>query len=194
MRKVLAALVSSAALIAIPITANAATDLAVSYDGSVVGLNGIFPFAGSLTLTGHTTLEDALDGSFAFSSFTGLFNNTNSYTLSNVTASFNGLNQLELFTNGTRFTSFQFVDLPNFVANGTNFPVVLLPGQPFTVSPNVGPVQYLTGVGSVSGRTATAPVPEPATWALMLLGFGFIGAALRRRRQQASSKPSFLGG
>jgi hypothetical protein len=26
-----------------------------------------------------------------------------------------------------------------------------------------------------------APVPEPATWLMMLLGFGFVGAALRRR-------------
>jgi hypothetical protein len=25
------------------------------------------------------------------------------------------------------------------------------------------------------------PVPEPATWALMLLGFGGIGMAMRRR-------------
>lgn len=30
-----------------------------------------------------------------------------------------------------------------------------------------------------------AAVPEPATWAMMLVGFGAIGAAMRRRRQQA---------
>ena len=29
----------------------------------------------------------------------------------------------------------------------------------------------------------TPPVPEPATWAMMLLGFGGIGMAMRRRRQ-----------
>jgi hypothetical protein len=29
----------------------------------------------------------------------------------------------------------------------------------------------------------TAAVPEPASWALMILGFGFVGAALRRRRE-----------
>lgn len=31
-----------------------------------------------------------------------------------------------------------------------------------------------------------ASVPEPATWALMLIGFGGLGAALRRRRLQAA--------
>jgi hypothetical protein len=31
--------------------------------------------------------------------------------------------------------------------------------------------------------TATAAVPEPATWAMMLVGFGGLGATLRRRRE-----------
>ena len=31
-------------------------------------------------------------------------------------------------------------------------------------------------------RVATAAVPEPASWALMVLGFGAIGSALRRRK------------
>lgn len=31
-------------------------------------------------------------------------------------------------------------------------------------------------------RLAAAPVPEPATWAMMILGFGLIGAATRRKR------------
>lgn len=33
---------------------------------------------------------------------------------------------------------------------------------------------------------AVSPVPEPATWALFILGFGAIGAMLRRRREIAS--------
>ncbi len=41
---------------------------------------------------------------------------------------------------------------------------------------NVGPV-----VDNVS-LSITGGVPEPATWAMMILGFGFAGAALRRRR------------
>ena len=41
------------------------------------------------------------------------------------------------------------------------------------------------GGGSVAGRIlfpATAAVPEPASWALMLVGFGLVGGALRQRR------------
>lgn len=30
----------------------------------------------------------------------------------------------------------------------------------------------------------TAPVPEPATWAMMLIGFGAVGGAMRSRRKQ----------
>ncbi len=33
-----------------------------------------------------------------------------------------------------------------------------------------------------SGTFAGAPIPEPATWALMIAGFGLVGAAARRRR------------
>jgi hypothetical protein len=39
---------------------------------------------------------------------------------------------------------------------------------------------------AVTGLTvslASAAVPEPATWAMMMLGFGAMGAALRSRRQ-----------
>lgn len=33
----------------------------------------------------------------------------------------------------------------------------------------------------VSGTTATAAVPEPASWALLMVGFGVLGGVLRRR-------------
>lgn len=38
------------------------------------------------------------------------------------------------------------------------------------------------GRGSASGPgTIAAPVPEPATWAMMLLGFGIVGWSMRKR-------------
>jgi len=60
------------------------------------------------------------------------------------------------FINGVNFTPSTFV-VPGFDANGD---LVLNP----------------TGPGGI---------PEPATWMSMILGFGFIGAALRRRRLPA---------
>ena len=37
------------------------------------------------------------------------------------------------------------------------------------------------GAGSLIGLTAAGGVPEPATWALMILGMGAVGGAMRRR-------------
>jgi len=41
------------------------------------------------------------------------------------------------------------------------------------------------GGNQVTFSATTTAVPEPATWALMLLGFGGIGMAMRRRRRPA---------
>ncbi|MBK6298156.1 MAG: PEP-CTERM sorting domain-containing protein [Sphingomonadales bacterium] len=51
-----------------------------------------------------------------------------------------------------------------------------------------------TGVANASASTfsvnvhpgTTGPIPEPATWGMMILGFGVIGAAMRRRSYRAS--------
>ena len=43
------------------------------------------------------------------------------------------------------------------------------------------------GVGAGGGEM-TAAVPEPGTWALMLLGFGAIGFAMRTRRENESTE------
>ena len=75
-----------------------------------------------------------------------------------------------------------------------------LSGQQFLSRSLVGPViahgshtlafvgtDLLTGDNTSFIDKVSAGVPEPASWALMILGFGGAGAALRRRRGQAVS-------
>lgn len=56
-------------------------------------------------------------------------------------------------------------------------------------SPNAG--SWAPGYGSASAVAVSlsgdsvAAVPEPATWAMMIVGFGLVGMALRRRRVAA---------
>lgn len=47
-----------------------------------------------------------------------------------------------------------------------------------------------SGGGSSGGTTPPVPgIPEPGTWALMILGFGAVGASLRRRNRQVRLSP-----
>ena len=48
--------------------------------------------------------------------------------------------------------------------------------------------------GSASGRvtTPTSPVPEPAAWMLMLLGFGAIGFAMRKKNYTQTARVRFV--
>lgn len=54
---------------------------------------------------------------------------------------------------------------------------------------NAGTVRITSGtdiVTTITPGAATAAVPEPATWSLMLLGVGMVGAGLRSRRRNTS--------
>jgi hypothetical protein len=45
----------------------------------------------------------------------------------------------------------------------------------------------LYNVGTTSVPMATGAIPEPATWAMMILGFGGVGSLLRRRREAVAA-------
>ena len=88
------------------------------------------------------------------------------------------------------------------VSNNIDFSSVTLNGQPFDMTPNgqheggyilnlpvaSGPQTLVVkgtsgGNGSFAGTISfelASAVPEPASWALMIVGFGGMGAALRR--------------
>jgi len=70
------------------------------------------------------------------------------------------------------------------ITNSTFISVWTTGGETLShVSFNTYGTPELTGVGQlrISGLTSVA-VPEPSTWALMIMGFGTAGALLRRRR------------
>jgi hypothetical protein len=67
------------------------------------------------------------------------------------------------------------------IVPGTNMRVTFTadPGAP------IYKVRFIsTGVAFEFDDIATGAVPEPATWALLIAGFGLVGAAARRRRAQ----------
>ena len=49
------------------------------------------------------------------------------------------------------------------------------------------------GLSAVGINLTSSGTPEPATWALMLVGFGGLGAMLRRRRAASASRPEPFG-
>jgi len=80
----------------------------------------------------------------------------------------NGSNFIQELTGNTELT---WTDLPNW--GSTDFYAFTSGGT--TPNNNV----LLGGLSAVGG------VPEPSTWAMMLLGFGAMGFALRRRKRPA---------
>lgn len=98
-----------------------------------------------------------------------------------------------VFFNGVEVNGI-YTDANNNVCNTPNVGTCL--NQKFSASDIVitgGVENTLTitglgrGLGTYSGTLTFLPsaVPEPGTWAMMLLGFGAVGFALRRRRTPA---------
>jgi hypothetical protein len=54
-----------------------------------------------------------------------------------------------------------------------------------TASGQNGAVQITLTAGDISGGGVGA-VPEPATWAMMIVGFGIVGGSMRYRRRNTT--------
>ena len=143
---------------------NTGTDPDVSYSGEdfvtlTFTSTGVTPtiLKGSL---GKQTIDSA-GGGLSFS----LFDEADTYAYTFQLFSFNAIPT----------SIFDGILLPDFAnADGLFFSAISVEQDGDTLTRRVS-------AGSVS--TITQAVPEPATWAMMLVGFGLVGTALRRRER-----------
>lgn len=186
------ALAATAAAALLATSASAATfadPWTSSPDGGisvVFGDNGLGT-AGAENVPNETTTTHAYNAS------TGEFTDTFAFQLPSGQIGFT-LSSIGFQSNSTlQLTSFTWngfdVDFTN-VGDSNGGGVMSLDG-PFPVvagGPQVLTVKGTGGAQAVFDGTATfsrvAAVPEPATWGLMILGFGGAGAMLRRRRER----------
>ncbi|WP_375404086.1 PEPxxWA-CTERM sorting domain-containing protein [uncultured Sphingomonas sp.] len=90
------------------------------------------------------------------------------------------------FTNGDNFLGFRTT------VSGLNYY-----GYAYTTNARLNSYGFETVAGrevTATVEQAVAAVPEPGTWALMVLGFGAVGYAMRRRRARVVlPSPAFAG-
>jgi hypothetical protein len=127
---------------------------------------------------GSPSVNTPVTGSFDFDTATGILSNV-SYT--SVSGS---------FTTGAEYTSGDATQIYFGDIDSSNYDVYQLAGSLMnggTVAINSGthPAIGITAGGSLT-TDAISGVPEPATWAMMLIGFGGLGPVLRNRRRRLS--------
>ena len=140
--------------------------------GNFVALDGDSDYSGSIsqTLTGLTIGKDyVVDFSWAASQ---LINRTGA-TTEQLKVSFGGSDKFTAIVNNPSegFTGW-FSESFRFTAGAATQALTFL---------SIGTPNGLPPIAALDGVSVTA-VPEPATWALMLAGFGMVGFAVRRRR------------
>jgi hypothetical protein len=138
-------------------------------DGDTVAINSVIGFPSYNGASISTGLADVFSASYVFSE--GAADPQAFLTL-------NGSGQADLWmSNG-------------FAGDSTAF--IVVPGQGFDPTPAVNTrgafgqtAEYFVSANYSLTAANTGAVPEPASWALMIGGFGLIGASARRRRMTA---------
>jgi len=150
------------------------------------------PFANAATVLNFTFSPDGNSAVASFnSSGTGTtFSDTYTFTLP---AGFASTALTSAAVNGTTDTAFTSVAMngTTLTTNSTGtidekslIHVAVNPGANTLVVNGTSGGLYSYG-GNISFMRLTAGVPEPAGWAMMILGFGSAGAMLRHRRRTA---------
>jgi hypothetical protein len=200
MRKLMIALAGATALTAAS-AANAAITIGsgsqLSIGGSVITNTADASQATSLDFTNGTASNGTAPGSLSTfnggstGSFAGEFCSGSCGSIADITSLVIGPQSISPFftlTDGVTFSLASITSIDRSVSGilgfmGTGSFGGTLGGV--AINPTTANFTFSTQGGRVTtfSATAIAAVPEPATWALMLLGFGGIGMAMRRRRR-----------
>jgi hypothetical protein len=155
---------------------NPSTSVATAGGNTTInfGFNPIVNAEGTNSFTSSFTISDPLAGIYSISGDTStpgvIFSNTSNLTCiaSVMGCTVGTVYNLIIGTTPSGFSAFG-LPLTNLAAGDYRLTIN-------GISPNSG-----SFTGNV--RITTGAVPEPGTWALMLLGFGAVGLAMRRKRR-----------
>ncbi len=181
MKALVLAALSGAMIASVP--ADAAILVNFSFIGTIDGpgtvVNGQLAFANAGTdvaatrVTILSSTDPLLNNMFDF--IPDGFVNSNSFTVSQLGI----VSAADLFVEASPNSTYRALTL-----GGTNRYEIDFGNGSFAIAVNNG------GFAGVTFSPAIAAVPEPATWAMMIGGFGGIGGILRQRRK-ANVKVSF---
>jgi hypothetical protein len=177
---VIAAAAASVSLAVAPTAAFAATPVSINYTGTISGMNTTFNVAynENVQFTGFSTEEDFADGDITITDFSAIYAGvTNNYGTG--VATFNGSLFNVIAGSGANLINIAF-DISPVVRSGTQFNTAYNATLSGSSVGAFGSATITGGSGTLRG--VSPAIPEPGTWALMLLGFGAVGVSMRRRR------------
>jgi hypothetical protein len=174
-KSMFAAAVAAVSLFATPAMATTTVDFTAT-NFSAIGSATVPPYG---TLSGTFSYDYSGGNSLTLTAFS-LDLGPAHFGLPNVGSSFDlGIGELDIggLVNG---------GINNLLGTTNDFQLQLTGFNPLTGSSSSGDMFYTTANTNAlffgSSATASPAVPEPATWAMMLMGFGGIGFALRRQK------------
>ncbi|HLZ83302.1 MAG TPA: FxDxF family PEP-CTERM protein [Caulobacteraceae bacterium] len=163
----------SIAMIAVPtgLMLSAASAHALTYSPTISGTPISFTGAFSRSFSGAKSLTP--------------FSDTITFTLSRLGDLNGSLSASSVRTNIIKLTSVTFDGAPVTLTNAAGTYFAGFGGSPLTGLQTIVVKGLEKGNVSYSGNFTFQGVPEPASWSMMLLGAGVIGAAMRggRRRE-----------
>ena len=181
------AAIASMTLGVLPASAATIVSTLASYNGPEArsgfpidrGIIGTFNYA---IAPGSSITSAFLEGTYGTSTVSSSTASFNASVDGNTAFTVCGLNAMNCYFSGQAYRSFSIALSSATFASLLDGSASLRLIQTSNVS-----IRY----GTPTLRIVTAAVPEPSTWAMMLIGFGGAGAMLRRSKRKAATKVSF---